>query len=284
MAVNNLYTGNVPVTALPRTKEHGVALLEAVLIIPVLLLFIGGSIDLGTLIVRYVSASRFSYEGARFAAQVSGTTPTEAALACPTESQFNFSGSDDSSDNQMMGQVCTRIKALMDGSNFDYNIERGGITFEALRPSNCSGISIASRVKVTVALNWQPTLLTFLNIHQVSASTTAPYLMNTSWDPSDTSRCTGAKPGGGNNGDTSAGDSGGDSANSETQDGDSEPESPDAGFTSGGSGNSGSGDSNFGSAPAEEPAPVLSERPVAGIVGAGTVEASLDQAVSEEAQ
>ena len=181
---------------------RGVAIIEAALTIPLLLLFIGGSYDLGTLLVRHISAGRFAYEAVRFAAQVPNLRPTvneqgPYQLDCldPTN---QADGATNSELQLLMNQVCTRINRLMDQTDFfKYDLEYSGIKLQAFPFVPCSNANammenlppMVSKVTVEVALNWQPMFLTFLNIQKVKGSTTAPYLMNSGSNPYANQNC-----------------------------------------------------------------------------------------------
>lgn len=169
--------------------SRGVALIEAALAIPVILLFIGGAIDLGSLLVRYVSASKLSYEGARYAAQLqdlelNDTPPSEEGDGGVASVSPNCTEAMAGADP--LSQVCRRIIHLMPDETF-LRTANGAVVYTASRPAPCTTnneftnpdvIPPISKVEVSVSLEWHPLLLTFLDIDQVTASTTAPYLGN----------------------------------------------------------------------------------------------------------
>jgi hypothetical protein len=164
-----------------KRTSRGVALIEAALAVPVILLFIGGAIDLGSLLVGYVSASKLSYEGARFAAQIPGI-----AVPASNLQDITFPACNDVQFISPQGQVCARIRALVPvnsaASNF-LNTEPDAIKLVAEAPSKCSNLPPnvsppVTSIEVEVALPWKPLLLSFLEIDKVRASSNAPYLKN----------------------------------------------------------------------------------------------------------
>jgi len=165
--------------AITTQASRGVALIEAALAIPVILLFIGGAIDLGSLLVRYVSASKLSYEGARFAAQIPGIKPPTANAhgeTFPPCANVLFSSP--------QGQVCARIQALVPTGSAELDFlqqEPDAIKLVAEVPTKCRTLPNGSTppvtaIEVKVALPWKPVLLTFLEIDDIRASSNAPYL------------------------------------------------------------------------------------------------------------
>jgi Flp pilus assembly protein TadG len=178
-----------------RRTMAGVALIEAALTIPLILLFIGGIVDLGRLVVRYVAASRFAYEGARFTSQLPGVLNTDSEANCATYT------SNSTQSHSVMGQLCNRIKVMMDNSGYTYDTESAGIvlTVSSEEPPefnlDAPSYPPAKSVTVRVGLTWEPLLLTFLknpgassessgNVGQggagtsrINSSVTAPYIM-----------------------------------------------------------------------------------------------------------
>lgn len=174
-----------------RHSIAGVALIEAALTIPLILLFIGGIVDLGRLVVRYVAASRFAYEGARFTSQLPGVIDSASEANCATYT------SNSTQSQSVMGQLCGRIQILMDNSGYNYDNESAGIVLSvSTEEPDQSNLDFpqaqATSVTVRVGLIWEPLLLTFLRNpgtstgpdgsgsaggNRISAAVTAPYLM-----------------------------------------------------------------------------------------------------------
>ena len=197
--------------AITTQASRGVALIEAALAIPVIILFIGGAIDLGSLLVRYVSASKLSYEGARFAAQLQDLELTDAPPA-GGEGEGGVANDPAAPDcDHVIGgvdplsQVCRRVLSLMPENMPAFAADAsylrntaGAITYKASRPEPCEGqgnnlvepnaIPPISKVSVSVSLEWRPLLLSFLDVEKVTATTTAPYLGNKGADVTSCNR------------------------------------------------------------------------------------------------
>ena len=139
--------------------ESGQAMLEFAVVLPVLLITLMASLDVGRAMTNYLTLSQIAYEGARYAASLPGLE------------EGNFHTSAPPPQNSRQARVREMIFELVDQHNFDRQYFEVETLYQLAAIENDVPIN---HVEVTVTGKYNP-LFAFPAI-PVSVTATAPYL------------------------------------------------------------------------------------------------------------
>lgn len=146
-------------------RQDGNAFTELAIVLPLLLLLIMGTVDLGRILNEYLTITRIAYEGTRYAASVAELEPGQFTVAASTP--------------QSHQAVRERIGTLLE--RHDMSPTSSGITIstalydkDAFAHPTIAGYDKVVHVRISVPFNsWFP-LLDFMD--EVSAEASGPYL------------------------------------------------------------------------------------------------------------
>ena len=155
-------------------SEAGVALIEATIVLPFLILFIMGIWDLGRALGDIMTASRIAFEGSRFAGSVPGLETPTAVSGTVSKGETSGNIADAVATNVTTHKrVRDRISQIL----ARYNIPSEDVNVSTLVVKDKSGAVANNSVTITIQLRFRSTfpLLDQL-IPQIGATSTGPYM------------------------------------------------------------------------------------------------------------
>ena len=155
-------------------SEAGVALIEATIVLPFLILFIMGIWDLGRALGDIMTASRIAFEGSRFAGSVPGLeTPTVVATGITKGETTGHITDAAAADVKTHQRVRDRISQILER----YNIPSEDVNVSTQVVKDKSGAVANNSVTINIQLRFRSTfpLLDQL-IPQIGATSTGPYM------------------------------------------------------------------------------------------------------------
>lgn len=105
------------------SKLSGSALVEAVLVIPILLALVGSTYELGSVFQQYLIIQQMAYEGARSASQLEKDSFTSASCYSVNTSGYIRDGVDAQSQSRALTEVLARVEALINQYRNDLRID-----------------------------------------------------------------------------------------------------------------------------------------------------------------
>lgn len=155
-------------------SEAGVALIEATIVLPFLILFIMGIWDLGRALGDIMTASRIAFEGSRFAGSVPGLeTPTEVSAGITKGETSGHLTTAAGANVRTHQRVRDRISQIL----ARYGIPSEDVNVSTLVVKDKTGAVANNSVTINIQLRFRSTfpLLDQL-IPQIGATSTGPYM------------------------------------------------------------------------------------------------------------